>query len=297
MLRNPFKTINYLNRISDIFNMWEYLFGLLLFINLYRHLSIFLIRRRSKKPVQIMKGSEPFLLSGGKKGVLFLHGFTCTPREGRDLGSYLNKKGYTFYAPLLPGHGTSPERLCMVKWDDWIKATREALNTLEKTCSEIYVVGNSLGGNLAFCVEDHPKVKGIVCMGTAFIFKKHWRWTALFTFLRHFKIFQKKKYTKEIRKLHEKRKHISYSTVPVVSLTQGLKVLKESKKKLPKITKPICIMQSKTDPVTHPSSAQYIYEKVKSKQKSIVWMDESYHNLVVDEKRTKVFKEIYGFIR
>ena len=276
--------------------MWEYIIGLLFMFNVYKHLNIFLIRRRSKKPIEIIKGAEPYLLHGGKKGVLFLHGFTSTPSEGKELGSYLNKRGFTFYAPLLPGHGTSSERLCLVKWDDWLQAAQQAINTLEKDCSEIYLVGNSLGGNIALCSAKHPKVKGIACLGTPFFFKKHKTYRAIFMVLKRFKIFQKKRYPKGVEQLHKERNHITYGTVPLISLGHVLKMIKESKKALPYIDKPTLIIQSKTDPVTHESSAYYLYHKLKTKNKQLFWIDKSYHNILLDNQRKKAFQEIYSFI-
>ena len=276
--------------------MWEYIAGILLMLNLYKRLNIFLIRRRSQKQISIIKGAEPYLLQGGKKGVLFLHSFTSSPREGKELGKYLHKKGYTFYAPLLPGHGTSPERLALVKWDDWLKAANEAINTLEKNCSEICVVGNSLGGNIALFTAKHPKVKSLVCLGTPFVLQKHKTLAAIFAVIKHFKLFQKKKHSKEVVAVKKKIKHISYDMVPLVAVGNANRLVQESKKQLAAIEKPVMIIQSKTDPVTHESSAYYIYHRLKTKNKQLFWIDKSYHNILLDNERRKTFQEIHSFI-
>ena len=52
-------------------------------------------------------------------GVLLVHGFTGSPASMRPWGEFLNSKGYTVRVPLLPGHGTQPEDLNKVKWQEW----------------------------------------------------------------------------------------------------------------------------------------------------------------------------------
>ena len=57
---------------------------------------------------------SPFLLEGGRVGVLLIHGFTGSPPEMRLIGEYLHQRGFTVAAPLLPGHGT----VIVEKWVD-----------------------------------------------------------------------------------------------------------------------------------------------------------------------------------
>ena len=66
-------------------------------------------------------GKASFFLSGSRTGCLLLHGFTSTPAELRPLGEALHRAGYTVHAPLLPGHGTSPEDLLHITYCDWIE--------------------------------------------------------------------------------------------------------------------------------------------------------------------------------
>ncbi len=82
-------------------------------------------------------------------GVLLLHGFTGSPVEMCLLGESLANEGYTVYAPLLPGHGTSPEDLAERTQDEFLEAVEEAYLKLQETCLVIHVVGQSMGGLLA----------------------------------------------------------------------------------------------------------------------------------------------------
>ena len=57
----------------------------------------------------ITSGAEPFLLPGGSKGVLLIHGFTGSPSEMILLGNYLYRQGYTVLGVRLAGHGKTVE--------------------------------------------------------------------------------------------------------------------------------------------------------------------------------------------
>ena len=52
-------------------------------------------------------------------GVLLVHGYTGSPASMRPWAEYLNQRGFTVRVPLLPGHGTKPEDLNEVKWEQW----------------------------------------------------------------------------------------------------------------------------------------------------------------------------------
>ena len=68
----------------------------------------------------------PFFFEGGPDGVLLVHGLTATTAEVRPLAEDLHAAGYTVSGPLLPGHGTQPEDLNHVRWQDWLQTVEES---------------------------------------------------------------------------------------------------------------------------------------------------------------------------
>jgi len=72
-----------------------------------------------------LQGAEPFLLPGGRHGVLLIHGFTGLPAELRLLGEYLNVRGFTVLAIRLAGHGTTVEDLSRMEHEDWMDSVRD----------------------------------------------------------------------------------------------------------------------------------------------------------------------------
>ena len=111
----------------------------------------------------IMPGCEPFSASGGRDGVLVLHGFTGNPQSMRPLAEAIANAGYTVELPRLPGHGTTVEDMMTTGWADWSGAADAAYRELATRCDRVAVVGLSMGGGLtAFVAEEHPDVTALV---------------------------------------------------------------------------------------------------------------------------------------
>ena len=280
--------------------MLTYFLGLAAILAAYRNLNLFLIKRalNEKDKVSIISGAEPFFLKGKKgRGVILVHGFTATPKEMKELGDYLNEKGFTVYSPLLSGHGTDSRYLLKVKYQDWLIDIKKSIKILESCCDEIYLIGNSFGGNLVFLNEENnPKIKGIVSLAAPFIFKHQNLRKSLLHAFRHFKIFQRKRPTRRVRDIYRKTKRISYNQIPLNSLFELQKIVHLSRECLNKISKKILIVQSTKDDVVSKESVDFIYDNVKSRDKEIFWVKDSIHVLIADEKKMQVFKKIYQFV-
>ena len=93
--------------------------------------------------------SAGFTLSGGKIGVLVIHGVTGSPVSIAPLAKFLNKSGYTVNAPCLPGHGSSWEELNETTWQDWFAEVEKSYLDLQEKCDRVFIAGFSMGATLA----------------------------------------------------------------------------------------------------------------------------------------------------
>ncbi len=278
--------------------MLTYIAIIIALITAYTELNVFLIKRRSRKPGKIMDGAEPWYWKSGKRGVLMIHGFSTSPYEFKELGKFLLKKGCTVYCPLLPGHGISPERLSIVHWYDYIETLSVALKTLERDCNEIHIIGNSFGGNLACLIANKSeKVKSLVLLGSPFVIKHYRIKRVLLSIFHRLKVIQKKKYKKEVQQLPYFKEAPIYNAIPLRSLFEVKKILGLSRKELKNVEKPILIMQAVDDSYVSQKSPEFILKNIQSVVKEVVWVENSYHLLVVDRQKKKVFKRIEEFVR
>ena len=278
--------------------MFEYIIGLLAFLRAYQHFRIFKIKRRKYENIPIMKGGDPFFYKRGDTGILLIHGFTSTPQEMRSLGKYLAKKNITVYCPLLKYHGTVVEELVKGKLQDWNEQVIKEAEFLREHCKKIYIAGNSFGGNLTLLYASSHRVDGIVSFGTPIFWKRERFHKSLYYILRQFKIFQKKEYPYLRKRIYPKtiKRKVHYSKIPLPTLSQVIQSAALTKKVLKDIRDPILIVQSATDHMVDKRTPGYIYDKVSSTKKKLVWINDSYHVVLVDKYKEKVFEETYNFI-
>ena len=76
--------------------------------------------------------AQPFEMEKGDHGVLLIHGFTGSPSHMRLLGEALAERGYSVRGIRLPGHGTKPEDMKNVSWQDWLLSARMAAKEMRK---------------------------------------------------------------------------------------------------------------------------------------------------------------------
>lgn len=77
--------------------------------------------------------------------MLLLHGFTGNSADVRQLGRYLQKQGYTSYAPQYEGHAAPPEEILKSSPYVWFKDVLDGYDYLvEQGYDEIAVAGLSL---------------------------------------------------------------------------------------------------------------------------------------------------------
>ena len=123
-----------------------------------------------------MKGAEEIYIDKkSKTGVLMLHGFSSTPDEFKELSVYMADKGFTVLAPLVAGHGTSPENFMRTTSKDWTDSVMSAYQRMKKNCNKIFIIGDSFGSNLGLWLtkELDNEPEGIITLGAPIFLKYH----------------------------------------------------------------------------------------------------------------------------
>lgn len=242
--------------------------------------------------MQVMQGAESFLLEGkNNKAVLLLHGYTGAPSEMRPLGDYLHALGYTVLCVRLPGHGTSVADLEKTTAHDWYEAAKCACEDLLAKFNSVYVAGLSMGGLLAIkLAASLPVQKAAFISAPIFVQDKRAPFLPFLRFFIHYLPKRKKNY-------HELSKYcLSYTQMPTKPLTSLFALLKECKNNLlQRIKIPCLVLQSQIEHTVQPKSAQYIYDKLSSVRKKLVWFKRSGHILTLDCEHQQLFTEIANF--
>jgi carboxylesterase len=241
---------------------------------------------------KILPGCEPLMFAGKNTGCLLLHGLSSSPYQLKPLAEFLNKNGYTISAPLLPGHGTSPEDLQQLSWYDWFAHTKEALFDLRKRVKKVFIAGQSMGGALALHLAAHYEIDGVIALAPGLILKK--KLGNIVPFINPFMRFYYKSAGSDIK---ADVNTLSYNKIPLHSIAQLLQLFKHLRQDLTEIYAPTLIMYSSQDHVVDPQSAKIIYDTIPAKDKRILELKNSYHIISLDLEKEKVFQEIKNFIQ
>ncbi|MFH2036063.1 MAG: alpha/beta fold hydrolase [Candidatus Zixiibacteriota bacterium] len=106
--------------------------------------------------------------------ILFIHGYGGSPYDFKPLIDTLDKLGYTYYAPLLPGHGQSAIELENSTKEQWFDAAEKAYHELKANYETIYVIGFSMGGAISVLLAARFEVDGLILINPYFRTTMKW---------------------------------------------------------------------------------------------------------------------------
>lgn len=238
---------------------------------------------------------EPFLLEGGSPGVLLLHGFTGSPPEMRLVGGYLHERGFTVFAPLLPGHGTSAEELNECKWTDWADCAEEALAELRSRCERVFVGGLSMGSLLTIYLAGHHTLPGAILYSPAV--KVANRLIHLSPVLKYLVPKKPKSKETDLTDPEAEQRKWSYDAFPSFAAHELLKLMRRARNLLPHVTCPLLIIHSTGDETIQADSAEFTCERTGSPDKKLITLHNSGHVITVDGEWRRVAEETYRFIQ
>ncbi len=226
-------------------------------------------------------------------GVLFVHGFTGAPPSMRPWAEFMLSKGYTVRVPLLPGHGTKPEDLNEVKWQEWPAKVQSELEELFKICDQVFIAGLSMGGGTSLYVaeENNDRLSGIILVNPMIHVP---RFSPLLAYM--LSRFQKLRTSvgNDI-----KRPGITehgYDALPTRGIYQLLLMLKITRENLKKITIPVQLFHSIEDHTLPVSNTEIIMEGLSSTIKSRIELVNSYHVATLDYDQELIFANALTFI-
>ena len=226
-------------------------------------------------------------------GILLVHGYTGSPASMRPWAEYLNQKGFTVRVPLLPGHGTKPEDLNEVKWEQWPAKVEAELAELYKTCTKVFICGLSMGGGttLNVAIRHSNRLSGIILVNPMI----H---VAMVGPRLAYVLSRFQKMRKSVGD-DIKRPGISewgYDALPTRGIHQLLIMLKYTRERLHVVTVPMQLFHSVDDHTLPVSNTEIIMEGVGSRVKQRIELTNSYHVATLDYDAEIIFENSKIFI-
>lgn len=237
-----------------------------------------------------MKLPEPFFFEEGNRAVLLLHGFTGNSSDVRQLGRFLQKKGYTSYAPQYEGHAAPPEEILKSSPFVWFKDALDGYDFLvDKGYDEIVVAGLSLGGCYALKLSLNRDVKGIVTMCSPMYIKTEGAmFEGVLEYARNFKKYE----GKDEATIQKEMNHFK----PTDTLKELQGQIEDVREHIDEVMDPLLVIQAEQDQMINTDSANIIYNESESDDKDIKWYANSGHVITIDKEKELVFEDVYNFL-
>jgi len=200
--------------------------------------------------------------------------------------------GFAVHAPLLPGHGTSPDDIQATAWDDWRAAAEVAWVDLAARCDQVVVFGLSMGGTLATALAaDHPEIAGIVVVNP-YIDPPADSFHDLLQGL----LAAGETWIPGIGSdiALPGSREVGYGGTPITGLLSLCRGLDRLEPRLGRVTCPVLILTSRVDHVVPTVSSDVLAGRVGGPVER-VWLEHSFHAATLDfdgeeiERRTVVF--------
>jgi esterase/lipase len=218
-----------------------------------------------------------------------MHGYSASPGEVMPLAQALNEQGLTVYAIRLRGHGTSPYDLQQRKWRDWYDSVRRGYAAL-RTISDIQFAGGmSTGGSLALYLAAQQNQEGLQLQGVFAIgapIKLQSRAVRLAPLVKAVRGFVSNT---------SSNPETNYSAHPVQALHQLTQFISTYDTVLSQIDIPVLLIQARGDTTVRPESAQHIYDRLTTPDKSLLWKNIDQH-VIVGHDFSEVHNDILAFV-
>ena len=248
---------------------------------------------RGSLPVTVVPGAEAFSADGGRIGVLLSHGFTGSPASMTPWGKQLAAQAYTVRVPRLPGHGTTWKDMNRTRWDHWYAELDTALTELHSTCDHVVVAGLSMGGCLALrLAQQRPDdVDALVLVNPAINVA---RFDILLVPFLQWIIPAMPGIGNDIKLAGGDE--VGYDRTPLKALASQVKMWKDVRANLDKVTQPLILFRSDDDHVVDITSKDLILAGVSSTVKDFVELKDSFHVATIDNDAQLIFDRTSAFI-
>lgn len=226
-------------------------------------------------------------------GVLFIHGFTGAPPSMRPWAEFLLSKGYSVRVPLLPGHGTKPEDLNEVKWQEWPAKVQSELEVLFKICDQVFIAGLSMGGGTTLYVakENNNRLSGIILVNPMIHVPRLSPPLAfVLSLIQKFRVSVGNDIKRPGITEH------GYDALPTRGIYQLLLMLKITRRNLNRITVPVQLFHSIEDHTLPVSNTEIIMAGLGSTNKTRIELVNSYHVATLDYDQELIFANSLTFI-
>jgi carboxylesterase len=245
----------------------------------------------------IADGAE-FELRGGPDAALLLHGLTGSTFEIHLVARALHALGLRCLAPVMAGHGGSPQDLVGVPWSEWVAKARRDLARLEGA-RRTFVVGCSMGALVACALaHDHPeKVDGLVLLAPALELHLQGKVGACLGGLAPLRrLVVPKAARADVRDGEMRAANPGLAGIPLAAVAELRALGAHVDRQLPGIAAPALVVAGGHDHTVTLGGARRLARRIGSGPAPLVVLEQSWHLVGIDVERDRCADEVVRFV-
>lgn len=221
-----------------------------------------------------------------KTGILLIHGFGGNTDEVKPFRDYLEARGYLVSCPELKGHNGIRADLGQSSYTDWLWSAESALIALKESCTEIVVIGFSMGGLIGLNLSIKHHLSALITLNSPIYYWDIPRILSnILLNIRENRTDYIKSYIKSSFKY------------PFSSMISFRHLLSQTKGMLHSVDCPLFVAQGLLDDTVQKRSADYIYNAVSSKTRQLKFYKNANHLICHSQDRDIVFGDVFDFIK
>jgi carboxylesterase len=233
---------------------------------------------------------------------LVLHGLGGGPYELEPVTTALRGAGFEVEAPVLPGHEGPGPKMPASSWKDWAGTALVSFDKLARKGASVAVIGFSTGGTLALELCTRRPVARQVLMAPFLAI----RYTSMLplrpaAYLRPLARFmpdlpRRPPAVRDPKMRDWAARADQFKTFSLYAASSALELIDTVMPLVPDITTPSLILQGQLDTVVEPQCADWLYQNLGSRDKTLVNLSQSDHLLALDREREHVIEAILKFL-
>lgn len=253
-----------------------------------------------------MLRNRPFIhrSTSTEHACLLLHGLGGGVYELQLLGEYLHHRlGLTVQGISYPGHDRPASRMPASTWQQWYAHIVETYQALAQTYQSVSVIGFSTGCPLGLHLAATHPIEKLVLLCPYLAIRRQWYYLLPLEAL----IFSLGWLIEDVPRLRLPIRDpamrslaeevMFYKTFNLAAVRSAIELIEQVKTELPQVHAPTLILQAGHDTLVDPAGAEYIYQHLGSRVKTLQWLWESDHIIPLDQEREVVFAQVGKFLQ
>ena len=246
-----------------------------------------------------------------RTGALLIHGLGGTQFDLGSMHKVLQRAGVETHAVTLPGHGSQPEDLVPISYEDWLDTVTASYRELAPQYDTFHVMGMCLGSLLALALCErvqHSKGKLVTLAPPVFI--DGWS-TPWYRQLRHvvycipgmsakMKVEEDEPFGIKnatvraiVKAKFARGDNFHYRWVPLACIRQVDRLRRQVLAGAGNISCPTLVVHAREDELTSLKSAEFLQATLPDVR--VVVLENSYHMICVDNDRDLVTNSVLEF--